>query len=163
MAASWSRRAPTQAQLCLLYVCVCVSVCWGSSSCLHTDRVAECTEQLSLLCCPRCHSLSPPISSPSLPHWLICQSLATVASFPLYPFFSHHPLLSLSSRSVAPNDPSPAFLPLALPCSTSSVFLPLFLSSAAPVFICVNGWDAFVDRFHSDGPMEEVVIHVRLL
>lgn len=57
----------------------------------HKDRVLlnapNGAEQLLLLCYPQCHSLSLRSSSPSLPHWLICQSLVTVASFPLYPFF----------------------------------------------------------------------------
>lgn len=40
-----------------------------------------------------------------------------------------------------------------------SVSFPLS-SSAASVFLCVNSWDAFVEGFHSDGPFEQVVIHV---
>lgn len=113
----------------------------------HKDRVLlnapNGAEQLLLLCYPQCHSLSLHSSSPSLPHWLICQSLVTVASFPLYPlffslfFFLNHPLLSLSCRSVASNDLSPCFLLLALPCSTSSIFHPIIFSplSLSPSFL----------------------------
>lgn len=70
----------------------------------------------------------------------------------------------------------PAFLFPPPPCSTSSICfsllppslslslsLPLclfFFSSAASMFLCVNSWDAFVEGFHSDGPFEQVVIHV---
>ena len=36
----------------------------------------------------------------------------------------------------------------------------LFFPPAASMFLCVNSWDAFVEGFHSDGPFEQVVIHV---
>lgn len=112
----------------------------------HKDRVLlnapNGAEQLLLLCYSQCHSLSLRSSSPSLPHWLICQSLVTVASFTLYPlffslffFFLNHPLLSLSCRSVASNDLSPCFLLLALPCSTSSIFHPIIFSLLSPSFL----------------------------
>ena len=165
--------------------------------CTQGHGVAECTKQgraavvVSVVLCA-VHTAfvgTPPISSSSsLPRRLICQSLTTVASFPLSPLFFFplyrispplfFPPSFLSSRSVAASfwlSVSLFFLSLLLlpapllqsvsPFSPSlSLSLPLFpsasFSSAASMFLCVNSWDAFVEGFHSDGPFEQVVIHV---
>lgn len=193
--------------IALCTVCpLCMRVCQGRfvrargaeghfRVCTQGHGVAECTKRgraavvvSAVLCAAHTAFVgTPPISSASLPHRLICQSLTTVASFPLSPlffplyrisppplFFSPSCPLALSLR--ASDYPSPCvplpsssllhffnlFLsspPFCLPLSLSSP-LPLFFSSAASMFLCVNSWDAFVEGFHSDGPFEQVVIHV---
>ena len=163
--------------------------------CTQGHGVAECTKQgraavvVSVVLCA-VHTAfvgTPPISSSSsLPRRLICQSLTTVASFPLSPlfffplyrispplFFFPSCLLALSLRAsdyLSPCFSSPSsssllhFFNLFLHSPPLSLSLPLFpsasFSSAASMFLCVNSWDAFVEGFHSDGPFEQVVIHV---
>lgn len=101
--------------------------------------VAECTKRgraavvvSVIFCAVHTASVTTP---PSLPHsYLICQSFTVVASFPLsplfFPFLNPHPLfLHFCSCAVAPCFVLPP--PLAVPCSTSSVFsLALSLSFA---------------------------------
>lgn len=152
--------------------------------CTQGQSVAECTKRGRAAVIV---VLSPvPLTQPSqlfslsatLAHMPVscnCGLIPSLSIFFLFFFLLNHPLLSLSCRSVASNDLSPCFLLLALPCSTSSIFHPIifsplsfsFFSSlfplADPMFVCVNSWDAFVDRFHSDETFEQVVIHVRLL
>lgn len=176
------------------------AILYGAESrfhvCTQVHGVAECTKQgrasaavRVVLCGVRtAFVIAPNISSPSLPHCLICQSLTTVASFPLSPLFfsfSNPPssfFSFLSSHSVAlsswlsisvfssPSSPHSSvlhFFNLFLsssfftpsPFFLLSVSFPLFLH-AASMFLCVNSWDAFVEGFHSDGPFEQVVIHV---
>lgn len=84
------------------------AILYGAESrfhvCTQVHGVAECTKQgrasaavRVVLCGVRtAFVITPNISSPSLPHCLICQSLTTVASFPLSPLFfsfSNPPLL----------------------------------------------------------------------
>lgn len=155
--------------------------------CIQGCSVAECTKQgraaviVSVVLCAiqTMFVTTPPISSPSLPHCLICQSLTTLASFPLSPLFfslSQIPLLFsyffsfLSSCSVAISfwlsisllsfPLLPSFFPAPLlqsvslffapACSLLSLYFPLPLTSAASMFLCVDSWDAFVEGFHSD-------------
>lgn len=195
----------TDVALCT--VCpLCMRVCQGRfvrargaeghfRVCTQGHGVAECTKRgraavvvSAVLCAAHTAFVgTPPISSASLPHRLICQSLTTVASFPLSPlffplyrispplFFFLLPVLSLCRCELLIIH-LPAFLFPPPPCSTSSICfsllppslslslsLPLclfFFPSAASMFLCVNSWDAFVEGFHSDGPFEQVVIHV---
>lgn len=92
----------------------------------HKDRVLlnapNGAEQLLLLCYSQCHSLSLRSSSPSLPHWLICQSLVTVASFTLYPLFFFSFFFSWTTLFCL----CPVVLSLLMIC------LPAFFSSLSP-------------------------------
>lgn len=81
---------------CLLCICVGRYVrTYGAEGHLHFCTqgriVVKCTEQgrvaVILHVIFLAFIMTPPISSPSLPTWLICQSLTTVASFPLSPLF----------------------------------------------------------------------------
>lgn len=118
----------TDVALCT--VCpLCMRVCQGRfvrargaeghfRVCTQGHGVAECTKRgraavvvSAVLCAAHTAFVgTPPISSASLPHRLICQSLTTVASFPLSPLFFPLYRISpppsfffsfLSSRSVA--------------------------------------------------------------
>lgn len=178
----WQLMSQSEHAVCLhrFYV-VCLSLMqgryvwpyWADSHFPAVSSAASTTQAKSLpLCSFSCgvHTafvITPNSSSPSLPHWLICQSLTTVASFPLSPLFfffleSPPPLfppfrpptvaLSFWLSISVPSSPSSAhssvlhffslfpFFPLL------SVSFPLF-SSAASVFLCVNSWDAFVEGF----------------
>lgn len=181
---------------CLLCICVGRYVrTYGAEGhfnfCTQGRNVAKCTKQgraaviLRVVPCAifLAFIISPPISSPSLPTWLICQSLTTVAPFPLSPLFfftfflfSLLPVLQLWCCELliiylpAFFSLLPSLLFAALLQSVSLFYPWLFpprclfpsasFSFSASMFLCVNSWDAFVEGFHSDGPFEQVVIHV---
>lgn len=157
--------------------------CWmhqtGPSSCCCERRPLCCSHSLRryashLLCLSATPSHMPVSHNCGLvPSFSIIFSSLSNLPPPLF-FFSPSCPLALSLR--ASDYPSPCvplpsssllhffnlFLsspPFSLPLSLSSP-LPLFFSSAASMFLCVNSWDAFVEGFHSDGPFEQVVIHV---
>lgn len=111
---------------CMSVLCMCMYVCvyvclwsWGSFSCLHT-RTRRCwmhqTGQSSC-CCPLCHSHSHYASLSLLP--LICQSLTTVASLPLSPYFS----------SSFPSSSCCFLLPVLPPCLSELLIIYLLLPS----------------------------------
>lgn len=123
---------------------------------------------------PLCHTVSYASLSQLWPRSLFLHYFFLFIESPPPLFFSPSCPLALSLR--ASDYPSPCFPlpsssllhffnlfisspPFSLPLSLSSP-LPLFFSSAASMFLCVNSWDAFVEGFHSDGPFEQVVIHV---
>lgn len=150
---SWPKKKPEHAGCLHRFYVVCLSLMqvgyvrpyWADShfpACTQQRSVAASTTQAKSLplCLFSCvvHTafvITPNSSSPSLPHWLICQSLTTVASFPLSPlffFFLESPLL-FSLLSVLPLSlwafdylsPYPLLPPLLTPlCCTSSVCFP---------------------------------------
>lgn len=141
----------------------------GSLWCLHTRTQCGCGRSkrgraavvvsVVLAAFHTAFVTTPPTSSSSLR--LICQSLTTMASFPLSPLFF---LLWLAVCA-----------PLLCPCELLIILLatPLLQSASLSLSVCcvsscslaapllsVNSWDAFVGGFHSDGPFEQVVVHV---
>lgn len=144
----------------------------GPSSCCCERRPLCCSHSLRryashLLCLSATPSHMPVSHNCGLiPSFsIIFSSLSNLPSS----FFSPSCPLALSLR--ASDYPSPCF---PLPSSSLLHFFNLFppslslslsfplpiFSSAASMFLCVNSWDAFVEGFHSDGPFEQVVIHV---
>lgn len=91
---------------------------------------------------------------------IICISL--FLELPLLPVFSlcrcELLIICLSSPSSPSLFPAPLLQSVSLSCPC--VFPSSLRFPTASVFLFVNSWDAFVEGFHSDGPFEEVVIHV---
>lgn len=159
-------------------------------TCTQGHGAAECTKQgraavvVSVVPCAIHTALvtTLPISSATLSHMPVCHNCGLIPSFSIFSFSNppssfllpvfplcRYELLILylpAFFSLLPSFfPAPLLQSVSLFCprlfpSSLSLFPSASLSSAASMFLCVNSWDAFVEGFHSDGPIEQVVIHV---
>lgn len=176
--------------VCCMCVCITGNVCEPFGADGHFVFMPKDTAMLNavnwaerlLLCVvlAAIHSTSASLSP--LCHRVSYASLSQLWPHSLFLHYSFPPPTVLSLW--APNDLSTHFRtppPLTLPCSLPSVPFPLFpfpplfhsllffcappssLSTAAPMFLNVSSWDAFVDGFHRDRPFEQVVVLVPLL